>query len=75
LDFYVVNDGEMGLNIKLDLKNVYRVTLRDAEQRVCEFDTTLSAGEKMRLGVKISLDSPSGWQNLQFGLRAFKKGW
>lgn len=47
----------MGLNIKLDLKNVYRVTLRDAEQRVCEFDTTLSAGEKMRLGVKISLET------------------
>ncbi len=47
----MVNDGEMGLNIKIDLENVYKAVSRNTEQRACEFDTILTTSEKLRLGI------------------------
>ena len=60
----------MGLNVKIDFKNVYRIIAKDAGQRVSEFDTILLSSEKVRLGIRIS-HTPhpliSNAYNLAFG--------
>jgi hypothetical protein len=44
----------MGLNVKIDLENVYRTVAKDADQRASEFDSMLMNAEKIRLGISIS---------------------
>jgi len=44
----------MGLNVKIDLKNVYKIVLEDRQQQVSVFDTILTSGQKVRLGVQIA---------------------
>ena len=44
----------MGLNVKIDLRNVYNIVLENRQQRASAFDTFLTSGEKIRLGVKIA---------------------
>ena len=60
----------MGLNVKIDLKNVYSIVLEDRQQRASAFDTVLISGEKVRLGIKIAHTShpliPNAY-NLAFG--------
>lgn len=45
---------EMGLNVKIDLRNVYSIVLEDKQQQASAFDTVLASGEKVRLGIKIA---------------------
>jgi len=47
----------MALNIKIDLENIYSIVAKDGEQRASEFDTVLTTGQNVRLGVKISHNS------------------
>ena len=44
----------MGLNVKIDLRDVYEIVQEEREQRASAFDTILRSGEKVRLGVMIS---------------------
>lgn len=60
----------MGLNVKIDLENVYRVIAKDIDQRASDFDTILSNAKRVRLGIRISLTPhpliPNAY-NLAFG--------
>jgi len=44
----------MGLNVKIDLKNAYSIALEDKQQQASAFDTILTSGQKVRLGVQIA---------------------
>jgi len=44
----------MGLNVKIDLRDVYEIVQEEREQRASAFDTILRSGEKVRLGVIIA---------------------
>lgn len=60
----------MGVNIKIDLRDVYNFIYKDVEQRLSVFETTLKDGKKLRLGIRISLNAhplmPNVY-NLSFG--------
>ncbi|MBN8853928.1 MAG: hypothetical protein J0H07_18860 [Sphingobacteriales bacterium] len=60
----------MGLNVKIDLKNVYRIVAKDPGQQASEFDSILTNTECVRLGIRISHTShpliPNTY-NLAFG--------
>ncbi|MBN9380769.1 MAG: hypothetical protein J0H74_08395 [Chitinophagaceae bacterium] len=60
----------MGLNVKIDLENVYRAVAKDIDQRASDFDTILSNAKRVRLGIRISLTPhpliPNAY-NLAFG--------
>lgn len=44
----------MALNVKIDVKDVYRIVIKDAGQRASAFDSILTNGEEARLGIKIA---------------------
>ncbi|HEY8970483.1 MAG TPA: hypothetical protein VIM64_15365, partial [Puia sp.] len=44
----------MGLNVKIDLENVYSIVAKNADQRASEFDTILTNAKRVRLGIRIS---------------------
>ena len=71
LDFCEVEkSGEMALNVKIDLKNVYSIVLEDRRQQASAFDTFLTTGKKVRLGIKIAKTTHplmSNVFNLAFG--------
>lgn len=72
LEFCEVEKSEkMALNVKIDLKNVYSIVLEDRQQQASAFDTVLTSGQKVRLGVKIAHTPhplvPNAY-NLAFGL-------
>jgi hypothetical protein len=60
----------MGLNVKLDFENVYRVVAKNTDQRASEFYAILANDESIKLGVRISHTShpliPNTY-NLAFG--------
>lgn len=60
----------MAFNVKIDLKNIYRISFKDVQQRLSAFDTILIDGGKLRLGIRISLNAhplmPDVY-NLSFG--------
>jgi hypothetical protein len=44
----------MGLNVKIDLKNAYSIVLEAKQQQASVFNTILTSGQKIRLGVQIA---------------------
>src|SRR5216684_3618250 len=60
----------MGVNVKIDLRDVYKIVARNAEQRASEFDTILINGETVRLGIRVAFSTHpimSNVYNLSFG--------